>query len=211
VGALSGHPPARAPAGVRHLTFRREPATRTSRGLWGAAGLGAFGHGSRREVQTPALNESSRAGARALGRLAGPISRSANGSPAFSLPELRAQPQSGRRVDGSLADSLGLHLQPTSTPGRQCRRIPGNALQVVRFKLPTGGAVLSTRGQSAPLTLRRFGTFFTVQAGTLLPGEPMALRIPRDSAPDAWYASIPTSAVLACALPGGARTQVRSG
>jgi hypothetical protein len=139
------------------------------------------------------------------------------GSPALSLPELRAQPELPReRVDAYLVDSLGLHLQPTSRPGSHCQQITPNTAQAtgggsqslqrfntaVRFKLPAGGVVLVTRGQSAPLRLRRFGTFFSVQVGMLQPGVPMALRIPRDSAPDAWCASIPSSAVLACGLSG---------
>jgi hypothetical protein len=139
------------------------------------------------------------------------------GSPALSLPELRAQPELSReRVDAYLVDSLGLHLQPTSRSGSHCQQITQNTAQAtgggpqslqrfntaVRFKLPAGGVVLVTRGQSAPLTVRRFGTFFSVQVGMLQPGVPMALRIPRDSAPHAWYASIPSSAVLACGLSG---------
>ena len=140
------------------------------------------------------------------------------GSPALSLPELRAQEEPIRqRVDGYLADSLGLHLQPTSTPGTQCRRVnrspgqggggavPAQELRdpaAVSFKLPPGGAVLTALGQPEPLRLRRFGTLFTVDAGALLPGAPRALRVPRDSAPDAWYASIRASSVLVCNLRG---------
>jgi hypothetical protein len=121
------------------------------------------------------------------------------GSPAFSLPELRAQPEPVRaHADAALADSLGLRLQPTSAPARRCHRITGQSGGGTSFRLPAGGVVLRTKGASAPLTLRRFGTAFTVQAGQLARGVPMMLSVPRDSAPDPWYASTSTTPLSIC-------------
>jgi hypothetical protein len=120
------------------------------------------------------------------------------GSPAFSLSELRGQPEPVReRADANLAANLGIRLQPASGQAGHCQPIAGDA-NGVRFKVPPGGAVLKAQGASAPLTLRRFGTAFTVKAGNLAPTVPMALTIPRDEAPDAWYASSPAAAVAVC-------------
>jgi hypothetical protein len=125
------------------------------------------------------------------------------GSPGFSLPELRAQPESSReRVDSALARSLGLGLEPTSASPRDCRRITAEGGRGTSFELPTGGAVLSTRQAPSELSLRRFGSAFTLTAGTLEPGAPSALAVPADSAPDPWYASTPASALAVCGPPG---------
>jgi hypothetical protein len=122
------------------------------------------------------------------------------GSPAFSLPELRAQAEPIReQVDAALADTFGLRLQPTSAPAGNCQPVTG---QGRGFKLPAGGAVLRTTGARGPLRLRRFGNAFTVEAGILAPGVPMALPVPSDAAPDPWYASALTSAVLLCHFKG---------
>jgi hypothetical protein len=125
------------------------------------------------------------------------------GSPAFSLAELHTQSANIRQtVDGDLANTYGIHLQPASGPVSHCRRVttaPGEA--ATTLKLPPGGAVLETSGNPAPVTLRRFGTAFTVQAGTLQPGAQAALPIPRDSAPDPWYASTTTGPLTVCGPP----------
>jgi hypothetical protein len=130
------------------------------------------------------------------------------GSPAFSLPELRARPEPIReQVDDELAGSLGLGLRPTSAPARDCRRITGKPGEGTTFELPPGGAVLTSTGASADLELRRFATEFTVPAGQLARGKEMALPIPRDSAPDPWYASTAASALEVCSTLDGGRPQ----
>jgi hypothetical protein len=121
------------------------------------------------------------------------------GSPGFSLATLRAQAEGVREhADAVLADSFGLHLQPTSTPPRDCRRVAGKPGEGTVFRVPSGGAVLRANGSPSELRLRRFGSAFTVEAGTLEPGTPAALVLPSDSAPDPWYASTPASAVEVC-------------
>jgi hypothetical protein len=125
------------------------------------------------------------------------------GSPAYSLTELKAQPEDVRqKVDSDLANDLGVRLTPASGPGVGCQRLPYDAGQPVSFRLPSGGAVLTTNGGSAPVMLRRFGTAFTVEAGTLSTGAPAALVLPPDSAPEPWYASTATGPVSLCKAPG---------
>jgi len=70
------------------------------------------------------------------------------------------------------------------------------------FELPAGGAVLMTKWAEVPLMLRRFGSTFGVNVGTLTPGNATALSIPADSAPDAWHGSTPAPRVSVCPLPG---------
>ena len=124
------------------------------------------------------------------------------GSPAFSLASLRSQSEPIReRVDGILAENLGLHLQPSSLPSTPCRSIKGRPGRAVSFELPSGGVVLKAGGESGPLTLRRFGSSFTVQAGQLTRGQWMALSVPSDSAPDPWYASTSATPLLICGPP----------
>jgi hypothetical protein len=118
-------------------------------------------------------------------------------SPAFSLTELREQPEQFREhADTLLADNLGVRLQPDPSPPQGCHPVGGGTLQ-----LPPGGAVLKSTGSEAPVALRRFGTGFAVQAGTLTPGNPMILSVPRDAVPEPWYASIPAAGVSICRLP----------
>jgi hypothetical protein len=124
------------------------------------------------------------------------------GSPAFTLPELRAQSEAVRSgVDQTLARGLGLRLKPAPGPARDCRRIPSEPRQDARFALRPGETVLNTSGEPGPLRLRRFGSAFSVVAGTLTPGVPMALTVPSDSAPDPWYASTSATPLSICAPP----------
>ena len=62
---------------------------------------------------------------------------------------------------------------------------------------------MRTSGPQANLYLRRFGTNYTVAAGTLTPGKWLALRAPLGSAPDPWYATSKSGPLSICA-PGGA-------
>jgi hypothetical protein len=124
------------------------------------------------------------------------------GSPALSLASLRTQSEATRdRVDGILSDALGLHLQPGPTPGGPCRSIEAKPSGAVSFRVPPGGVLLKTGGASAPVTLRRFGSMFTVQAGQPVPGQWTALSVPSDGAPDPWYAATTASRVTICRLP----------
>ena len=123
------------------------------------------------------------------------------GSPAFSLQELRTQGELTGDVDRAIADANGILLRPTSPPRGHCAQIRAKIGQGVSFELPAGGAVLRSRGTTAPLSLRRFGSAFTVPAGQLSPGKWMALSVPRDSAPDPWYAATSAAPLLICTPP----------
>ncbi len=124
------------------------------------------------------------------------------GSPAFSLPELRTQDDLTRHeADAAVADANGILLTPTSPARGQCAQIRGKVGQGVSFELPAGGAVLRSSGTTAPLALRRFGSAFTIPAGQLIPGKWMMLSLPRDSAPDPWYAATTAAPLLICSPP----------
>jgi hypothetical protein len=124
------------------------------------------------------------------------------GSPALSITELHDQLEGIRdRVDGIVAQSLGIQLRPVSaTEATDCRKPTGP--QPLGFEVPPGGAILKAQ-VAAPLTLRRFGQRFTVSAGNLEAGTPARLSLPRDSAPDPWYASAPTAVSVCSQVPGG--------
>ena len=122
------------------------------------------------------------------------------GSPGFSLASLRTRNEPAREaVDSIIAEALGLQLRPSSAPTTPCRSIKGRPGRAVSFELPPGGVVLKASGESGPLTLRRFGSSFTVQAGQLTRGQWMALSVPSDSAPDPWYAAA-TAPIVVCPL-----------
>ena len=124
------------------------------------------------------------------------------GSPAFPLASLHRQSEPIREmVDGILAENLGLHLQPSSLPSTPCRLIKGKSGRAVSFELPSGGVVLKAGGESGPLTLRRFGSSFTVQAGQLTRRQWTELLVPSDLAPDRWYASTSAPFVAVCGPP----------
>jgi hypothetical protein len=133
------------------------------------------------------------------------------GSPAYSVPQLRAQSEPVRqRADAALGGNLT--LQPSSPQGRRCRQIVTKPGQPISFRVPRKGAVLRTSGTSANLTLRRFATEFTVQPGRLTADRPMLLTIPPDSAPDPWYASTQDSELEVCTAhdkPARANSQRR--
>jgi hypothetical protein len=129
------------------------------------------------------------------------------GSLAFSLPELAAQPEPIRqRADRTLARALGVGLEPSRsrTGTRECELVksgsPGGA---IAFPLPPGGATLTTRGDApGEVTVGRFATAATVDLGALQPGRSAMLRIPTDSSPTPWRASVTgQSALLACGPP----------
>jgi hypothetical protein len=127
------------------------------------------------------------------------------GSPAPSLSELERQDEDVRQgADRILANALGLHLQASSSrPDGGCRRLraeqPGAPLG---FELPRGGASLRVRAAGpAAVSLGRFATLPSVEAGELSPGERATLRVPSDSSPKPWRAAVVgASSVEVCAL-----------
>jgi hypothetical protein len=129
------------------------------------------------------------------------------GSVAFSLPELANQPEPIReRADRTLTRSLGIELAPSRSRAgaRECELIrSGGPRGEIAFLLPPGGATLTTRGDApGELTVGRFATAATVELGALQPGRSAMLRIPTDSSPTPWRASVTgQSALLACGAP----------
>jgi hypothetical protein len=121
------------------------------------------------------------------------------GSPAFSLPALRAQPEPAREhVDAELVDSLQVGLQAAGAPGDRCRRVTGRVGEDASFEVPARGAVLETASGPADLKVRRFGTVFSTRVGRLTPGERVTLSAPRGLAPDPWYASASARELTVC-------------
>ena len=122
------------------------------------------------------------------------------GSPAFPLPALKAQSEQVRQqADMVLAESLGARLEPSSGPVTDCWRVSGQAGEGTSFRLPPGGAVLTSTDVPSEVRLRRFGSAFTVPIGELDPGVPTTLSVPPDSAPDPWFASLQATALKVCA------------
>jgi hypothetical protein len=129
------------------------------------------------------------------------------GSLAFSLPELANQPEPIReRADRTLARSLGIELAPfrSRAGARKCELIrSGGPSGEIAFLLPPGGATLTTRGDApGGVTVGRFATAATVDVGALQPGRSAMLRIPTDTSPTPWRASVTgPSALEACGAP----------
>lgn len=118
-----------------------------------------------------------------------------NGSPAFTLEELRAQPEELRKIaDVTLASAIGLEadvIQPPSGTA-SCRVIsPAKGQATASFPLPASGTAYGAAGEQAvTIGLRRFAD---EQSGTLEEAPPGAWRrlaIPRDAAPEQWHAVI---------------------
>lgn len=116
-----------------------------------------------------------------------------NGSLAFSLPELRRQPESLRRLaDIALVGAAGIGLRPAEPePGelRNCHRFaPGADGGPARFAIPSGRTVVRVGGtRLAPVSLRRFASAGRgVPIARLRPGGWASITIPTDAAPDPW-------------------------
>jgi len=134
-------------------------------------------------------------------------SASENGSIAFTLPELRKQPEEVRVIaDATLAASFGLQLRPASPPaaGAKCRTTrPAGGVATV--PLQPGTTRLRVAGSGAPLIgLRRF-------AGSG-PGVPLArlqanswggLTLPADGAAERWRL-VTKAPVTTCAISSSA-------
>lgn len=120
------------------------------------------------------------------------------GSPAFSVSELEAQPESVRRsADIVSAYALEVHTVPAGPAGATCKPKPGAGDTVT---LPRGGAILVSERPSE-LLARRFAGEFVIGVGEVDPGRPMRLEIPGDEAARPWRVQAPDSGGLtACPL-----------
>jgi hypothetical protein len=118
-----------------------------------------------------------------------------NGSPTFTLEELRSQPEELRKIaDVALAGAIGLEADIVQPPPgtATCRVIaPAEGQDTTTFPLPPGQTAFGPAG-AEPVTigLRRFadeqsGTLEEVPAGAW-----RRLELPADAAPEPWRAVI---------------------
>jgi hypothetical protein len=133
---------------------------------------------------------------------AGPVLQAVdrNGSFAFSLAELREQPEGVREiVDSTLAAALDLSLEPAAS-GRAltgCRRLRPSAAIALR---PPG--VVLRAAATEQVKLGRFADVPTADVGSLRPGTAEVLQIPGDHAREPWHVNLsPGGPVTVCALP----------
>jgi hypothetical protein len=115
-----------------------------------------------------------------------------NGSFAFSLAELRAQPEPVRELaDSTLAAALRIGLGPEPAPrsGHRCLQHDGSRGTSKELTLRSPGILLRSAAP-ASVTMRRFATRRTVNVGRLSPGRLVALQIPPDSAPEPWRVAL---------------------
>jgi hypothetical protein len=110
------------------------------------------------------------------------------GSLGLPLPELEREADSVRQsADAMLARALRLRLERSPSGGAGCRELRETA----GFELPPGGASLRATGadQSA-VGVGRFADLPSLNVGRVSGGEWVTLRIPPDSSPRSWRASI---------------------
>jgi hypothetical protein len=118
-------------------------------------------------------------------------SASENGSIAFTLSELREQPEEVRVIaDAALAGSLGLQLRAASPPaaGLKCRTTSPPAAGPAVVPLRAGTTLLRVNGAGTPLIgLRRFaGSGPGVPVARLQAGSWGSLQLPTDAVPEPW-------------------------
>jgi hypothetical protein len=116
-----------------------------------------------------------------------------NGSPAFDLEELRAQPEQLREIaDVTLFDASGLAPEAAAAPARtrRCRIVappPGSA--TATFPLRPGRTLYGPAGRRpVTLGLRRFADEQSVALEQVPAGAWRRIEIPRDVAPEPWRA-----------------------
>ncbi len=109
------------------------------------------------------------------------------GSFADSPSAIAAEPEEAREgADAVLAQAAGVHAVATPKPG------PDLTCRVVRrggFALSPGRTLLSARS-AAQLQLRRFGSAYTVAAGTVPANGFVAVRTSRDAFPLPWRGQV---------------------
>jgi hypothetical protein len=162
---------------------------------------------ARRQVApdfTPAAGLASFVGPEGAGPMLAAFDR--NGSFAFSVPELVAQPEEDREAaDSTVVGAERLGLAPTSgrVPAHGCHRLTAKAGAPVELTVRPPGVTLRS-ARTAPVMFGRFADTPTVAVGTLRPGTSYALRIPRDLSSVPWRASIPAGRPLTTCTLGGA-------
>jgi hypothetical protein len=134
-------------------------------------------------------------------------SASENGSIAYTLPDLRQQPEEVRVIaDATLAASFGLRLRAASAPraGVECRTTrPAGGVATVPLR--AGTTRLRVAGAGAPLIgLRRFaGSGPGVPIARLQAGGWGSIELPADSVPEPWRL-VTNASITTCAISSGA-------
>jgi hypothetical protein len=118
-----------------------------------------------------------------------------NGSPAFTLAELREQPEELRKIaDITLADAVGLQPAVVRRPtgAVRCPVVsPRTGSDSASFPLPPGRTVFGPAGpRSVKLGLRRFAGEESGELEELRPGDWRSLEVPPDAAPERWHGVI---------------------
>jgi hypothetical protein len=118
-----------------------------------------------------------------------------NGSPAFSLEELRAQGEELRKIaDVTLADAIGLEPEVVPPPAdlERCRIVsPAPGSTAASFPLWPGRTAFGpASGQAVTVGLRRFADGRSGVLEEVPPDSWRMLVIPKDAAPEPWRAVI---------------------
>ncbi len=126
-----------------------------------------------------------------------------NGSPAYTLEELREQPEELRRIaDVTLAGALGLEAQVVPPPAgaARCRLVsPAPGSESASFPLPPGKTLYGATGAGpVRLGLRRFADGESGLLEEVPAGAWRRIEIPPDAAPEPWRALI-DAPLRACA------------
>ena len=112
------------------------------------------------------------------------------GSPAYTESELQTRPDDERSAaDLTIAQALGLEIAPPS-PGTRivsCQSLKATRLGETGITLLHGGFEFENRGnQPVDLSIGRFSSGLPVDFGSLEPGAPVSLYIPRDESTRPW-------------------------
>jgi hypothetical protein len=123
--------------------------------------------------------------------------RRMGGTPAWSLRELRTGPERERIA----ADAALVGAERVRPVGRQGACPHAAAIETgAELAFPPGGELLlQTTGEGAVVRLRRFSSYYGAPLGeTLAARSVVALRAPRDRAPDRWRARVDGAGVRRC-------------
>ena len=129
-----------------------------------------------------------------------------NGSAAFSLPELRRQPEKIRKIaDNTLVDALDLKTEyaPPPQPRRGCRKVAVDPVTgYATFVMPRGGTALRVLGSEwGDIWLHRFaGVIHSASRGRVPPRRWVKLAIPPDAAQQHWQAAVGAPVVVCSAV-----------
>ena len=118
-----------------------------------------------------------------------------NGSPAFTLAELREQPEEMRKIaDIALAGAIGLQpeaIRPPADLGRCMVFAPAPDSDSASFLLPPGRTLFGPAGRHlVTISLRRFASAASGVLEKVPPGAWRSLEIPADTAPEPWQGLI---------------------